>query len=62
MKGEYFDKVENKFTYFDLNYKFKTRNNKSVPIFKYLEFSKIDKNGNKIKEDVSEWGEIELLA
>ena len=23
--------------------------------------SKIDKQGNKIKEDVSEWGEIELL-
>lgn len=62
MKGKFFDKVENNFTYFDLNYKFKTRNNRSVPIFKYLEFSKIDKNGNKIKEDVSGWGEIELLA
>ena len=62
MKGKFFDKVENNFTYFDLNYKFKTRNNRSVPIFKYLEFSKIDKNGNIIKEDVSGWGEIELLA
>ena len=61
IKGEYFDKVENIFSYWDVNYKFKTRNNKTVLVLNYLEYSKIDKQGNKIKEDVSEWGEIELL-
>ena len=61
IKSEFFDKVENIFSYVDANYKFKTRNNKTVLVLEYLEYSKIDKHGNKIKEDVSEWGEIELF-
>ena len=61
IKGEFFDKVKNIFSYWNANYKFKTRNNKTVLVLEYLEYSKIDKHGNKIKEDVSEWGEIELF-
>ena len=60
-KGEYHEIEENIFSYIDANYKFKTRNNKTVLVLEYLEYSKIDKHGNKIEEDVSEWGEIELL-
>ena len=60
-KGEYHEIEENIFSYIDANYKFKTRNNKTVLVLEYLEYSKIDKHGNKIKEDVSEWGEIELF-
>ena len=61
IKGEFFDKVKNIFSYWNANYKFKTRNNKTVLVLEYLEYSKIDKHGNKIKEDVSEWGEIEYF-
>jgi len=61
IKGEYHEIVENIFSYIDANYKFKTRNNKTVLVLEYLEYSKIDKHGNKIKEDVSEWGEIEYF-
>ena len=60
-KGEYHEIEENIFSYIDANYKFKTTNNKTVLVLEYLEYYKIDKNGNKIKEDVSEWGEIELF-
>jgi len=60
-KGEYHEIEENIFSYIDANYKFETRNNKTVLVLEYLEYSKIDKHGNKIKEDVSEWGEIELF-
>ena len=60
-KGEYHEIEENIFSYIDANNKFKTRNNKTVLVLEYLEYSKIDKHGNKIKEDVSEWGEIELF-
>ena len=60
-KGEYHEIEENIFSYIDANYKFKTRNNKTVLVLEYLEYSKIDKHGNKIKEDVSEWGEIEYF-
>jgi TPR repeat protein/mannose-6-phosphate isomerase-like protein (cupin superfamily) len=61
IKGEYHEIKENIFSYVDANYKFKTRNNKTVLVLEYLEYTKIDKHGNKIKEDVSEWGEIELF-
>ena len=60
-KGEYHEIEENIFSYIDANYKFKTTNNKTVLVLEYLEYSKIDKHGNKIKEDVSEWGEIEYF-
>ena len=61
IKGEFFDKVKNIFSYWNANYKFKTRNNKTVLVLEYLEYSKIDKHGNKIKEDVSEWEKLELF-
>ena len=61
IKGKYIELEGNSFSYADANYKFKTRNNKTVLVLEYLEYYTIDKQGNKIKEDVSEWGEIELL-
>jgi len=61
IKGKYYEIEGNNFSYADTNYKFKTRNNKTVLVFNYLEYSKIDKHGNKIKEDISEWGELELF-
>ena len=61
IKGKYFELEGNIFSYIDTNYKFKTTNKKVVLVLEYLEYSKIDKHGNKIKEDVSEWGEFELF-
>ena len=61
IKGKYIELEENSFSYADANYKFKTKNNKTVLVLEYLEYYTIDKQGNKIKEDVSEWGEIELF-
>ena len=61
IKGKYFELEGNIFSYGDANYKYKTKNNKTVLVLEYLEYYTIDKQGNKIKEDVSEWGEIELF-
>ena len=61
IKGKYIDLVENGFFYVDVNYKFKTKNKKIVLVLEYLEYYSADKKGNKIKEDVSEWGEFELF-
>jgi len=61
IKGKYIEIEKNSFSYSDANYKFKTKNNKTVLVLEYLEFYTIDKHGNKIKEDFSEWGEIELF-
>ena len=61
IKGKYIEIEKNIFSYGDTNYKFKTKNNKTVLVLEYLEYYTIDKQGNKIKEDVSEWGEIELF-
>jgi len=61
IKGKYIELEGNSFSYADANYKFKTKNNKTVLVLEYLEYSKIDEHGKKIKEDVSEWGEIELF-
>ena len=61
IKGKYFELEGNSFSYGDANYKYKTKNNKTVLVLEYLEYYTIDKQGNKIKEDVSEWGEIELF-
>ena len=61
IKGKYTDLVENGFFYVDVNYKFKTKNKKIVLVLEYLEYYSDDKKGNKIKEDVSEWGEFELF-
>ena len=61
IKGKYIELEGNSFSYADANYKFKTKNNKTVLVLEYLEYYTIDKQGNKIKEDVSEWGEIELF-
>ena len=61
IKGKYIEIEKNIFSYGDTNYKFKTKNNKTVLVLEYLEYYTIDKQGNKIKEDVSEWGENELF-
>ena len=61
IKGKYIDLGDNSFFYVDVNYKFKTKNKKIVLVLEYLEYYSADKKGNKIKEDVSEWGEFELF-
>ena len=61
IKGKYIELDKNSFLYVDVNYKFKTKNKKIVLVLEYLEYYSADKKGNKIKEDVSEWGEFELF-
>jgi len=61
IKGKYIELERNSFSYADANYKFKTKNKKIVLVLEYLEYSYFDEQEKKIKEDVSEWGEMELF-